>query len=62
VVRGEKLKEFLNLIVKFLTTHAHPFHQLPPTPISYADVSVADIESEFQKYDTDVLNQNIRIN
>jgi hypothetical protein len=62
MVRGEKLKEVLNLIVKFLTTHAHPFHQIPPTPISNAGVSISDLEAELQKYDTDVLNQNIRIN
>lgn len=62
MVRGEKLKEMLSLIVRFLTTHAHPYHQLPPTPISSGGVSVADIESEFQNYDSKVLNQNIRIN
>ena len=62
LVRGEKLKELLNLIVKFLTTHSHPFHQLPPTPISYGGVTVANLESEFQNYDSKVLNENIRIN
>lgn len=62
MVRGESLKNFLNLIVKFLTTHSHPFHQLPPTPISYSQVSVASIEQEFQNYDRNVVNQNIRIN
>jgi len=62
VVRGESLKNFLNLIVKFLTTHSHPFHQLPPTPISYSQVSVASIEQEFQNYDSKVVNQNIRVN
>jgi hypothetical protein len=62
LVRGEKLKELLNLIVRFLTTHSHPYHQLPPTPVSYGGVSLADIESNFQSYDENVLNQNIRIN
>jgi hypothetical protein len=62
LVRGEKLKEMLSLIVRFLTTHAHPYHQLPPTPISSGGVSVADIEAEFQNYDSKVLNENIRIN
>jgi hypothetical protein len=62
VVRGESLKKILNLMVKFMTTHSHPFHSLPPTPISYSQVSVAIIDQEFQKYDSTVLNQNIRIN
>jgi hypothetical protein len=62
MVRGESLKKILNLLVKFMTTHSHPFHQLPPTPISYSQVSIATLDAEFQKYDSDVLNQNIRIN
>lgn len=62
LVRGYKLKELLNLIVQFLTTHSHPYHQLPPTPVSYAQINVAQIEAEFQNYDENVLNQNIRIN
>jgi hypothetical protein len=62
LVRGEKLKELLNLIVRFLTTHSHPYHQLPPTPVSYGGVTLEDIESNFQSYDENVLNQNIRIN
>jgi hypothetical protein len=62
LVRGEKLKELLNLIVRFLTTHSHPYHQLPPSSTSYGGVSLEDIESNFQSYDENVLNQNIRIN
>lgn len=62
MVRGESLKRILNLMVKFMTTHSHPYHQLPPTPTSYSQVSIATLDAEFQKYDSDVLNQNIRIN
>lgn len=62
IVRGEQLKQVLNLIVKFLTTHCHPFHGLPPVPVSFSGVDVTQIESEFQLYDSKVLNQNIRIN
>ena len=62
VVRGESLKNFLNLIVKFLTTHSHPFHGLPPTPVSFSEITVETIEQEFQNYDSKVVNQNIRIN
>ena len=62
MVRGESLKKLLNLIVKFLVSHAHPYHQLPPTPVSDEGTSVADIEVEFQNYDSTIVNQNIRIN
>ena len=61
-VRGEKLKEILNLIVQFLNSHCHAYHGLPPVPVSHSGVSVPQIESEFQLYDSKVLNQNIRIN
>lgn len=62
LVRGEQLKQLLNLIVKFLNSHCHAFHGLPPVPVSFSSVSVAQIESELQLYDFKVLNQNIRIN
>ena len=62
MVRGEKLKQILNLMVKFLTTHCHPFHGLPPVPTSFSGVDVTQIEAEFQLYDSKVLNQKIRIN
>jgi hypothetical protein len=62
IVRGEKLKEILNLIVQFLNSHCHAYHGLPPVPVSHSGVSVPQIESEFQLYDSKVLNQNIRIN
>jgi hypothetical protein len=62
LVRGEKLKEFLTLLVKFLTTHVHPYHGMPPNPTSFSEVTIDTIEQEFQNYDSKVLNQNIRIN
>jgi hypothetical protein len=62
LVRGYKLKELLNLIVRFLVSHSHPYHQLPPSSDSYGGVGTDDIESEFQNYDENVLSQNIRIN
>jgi hypothetical protein len=62
IVRGEKLKEFLTLIVSFLTTHTHSFSGLPPVPTSFSGVKVGDIEESFQNFDENVLNQNIRIN
>jgi hypothetical protein len=62
LVRGYKLKELLNLIVRFLTSHSHPYHQLPPSDTSYAGVSIENLEQTFESYDDNVLNQNIRIN
>jgi hypothetical protein len=62
LVRGEKLKQLLNLIVNFLTTHVHAYHGLPPNPTSYSSVTVGQLEQNFQTYDSEVLNQNIRIN
>jgi hypothetical protein len=62
MVRGEKLKEFLNLLMRFLLTHVHAYHGIPPNPTSFSEVTIGNIEEAFQKYDTDVLNQNIRIN
>lgn len=62
LVRGYKLKEILNIIVKFLVSHSHPYHDLPPSRISFSKVDIPQIESEFEKYDETVLNQNIRIN
>jgi hypothetical protein len=61
-VRGEKLKEFLTLMMRFVLTHCHAYHGLPPNPTSFSQVTIGQIEEEFQKYDDKVLNQNIRIN
>jgi len=62
MVRGDKLKEFLNLLMKFVLTHCHGYHGTPPSSVSFSQVSVAQREQEFQKYDSKVLNQNIRLN
>ena len=61
-VRGDKLKEFLTLLMRFVLTHVHPYHGTPPNPVSFSQVSITQIEQEFQNYDSKVLNQNIRIN
>jgi hypothetical protein len=57
LVRGESLKELLNLIVQVLTTHVHPYDGLPPVP----DGNYEKLLTEFQLYDTKILNQKIRI-
>lgn len=62
LVRGEKLKELLNLIVQFLITHTHSFPMLPPLPVSYSGVDISKLTAELELYNSKVLNQNIRIN
>ena len=62
MVRGDKLKEFLTLLMRFTLTHCHAYHGLPPNPKSFSQVEIAQIEQEFLNYDSKVLNQNIRIN
>jgi hypothetical protein len=57
LVRSEALKELLNLIIQFLVSHGHPYHQLPPIP-----QGVDKLLGEFAQYDEKVINQNIRIN
>jgi hypothetical protein len=57
LVRSGSLKQLLNLIIQFLISHGHPYHQLPPIP-----QGVDKILQEFGQYDTKVVNQNIRIN
>ena len=64
IVRGDQLKEILNLIITFLTTHTHSWHCSPPEEIPYdkGSVSKSMITSEFALFDSKVINQNIRTN
>lgn len=65
MVRGESLKELLELIVSFLVNHSHPYSQLPPyeqAKSEDATISKSDITAEFAQYSSKVLNTNIRIN
>jgi hypothetical protein len=62
MVRGEKLMEFLNLVIKFLTSHVHSFHGLPPVPVSVDGTSSADILKQINEAYFTILNENIRIN
>lgn len=64
IVRGDQLKELLNLMVKYLISHTHPWHCLPPDekPYNSESTSKSMITSEFELYDSKVINQNIRTN
>jgi len=62
MVRGEELLELINLVVRFLTTHVHPYPGVPPVPISQDGTSSAQILTELQNAVNKILNENIRIN
>lgn len=62
MVRGEELMELLNLIVKFLITHVHPYPGLPPVPVSQDGTSSQDILKAILEARQKILNGNIRIN
>jgi hypothetical protein len=61
-VRGEQLMSFMNLVVRFLIGHVHPFPGLPPVPTSIDGVSAQQILIELQNAPNTILNQYIRIN
>jgi hypothetical protein len=62
MVRGEKLMDLMNLIVRFLTSHVHPYHGLPPVPTAQDGTLSADILQKMQDAPNTILNENIRIN
>lgn len=62
MVRGDQLMELLNLIVKFLISHVHPFPGLAPVPVGIDGTQVSEILQKLLSADTTILNQNIRIN
>jgi hypothetical protein len=62
MVRGEKMLDLLNLIVKFLVGHVHPFHGIPPVPTAMDGTLSADILQKIADAPNSVLNSNIRIN
>jgi len=62
MVRGDELMKFLNLVVRFLTTHVHAFPGLPPVPVSSDGTSAAQILVDLQNASNTILNQNLRIN
>jgi hypothetical protein len=64
MVRGESLKELLNLMVTFLLKHTHMYHRATPYEYTHENspVTKSQLQSEFDLFDSKVLNQNIRIN
>ena len=62
MVRGDELMKFLNLIVRFLIAHVHPYPGMPPIPQSLDGVQVSDMLQQLQNASNTILNQTIRIN
>jgi len=61
-VRGEELLELLNLIVRFLITHAHPFPGLPPVSVTEDGSTIDNLLKELSLATRKILSKKIRIN
>ena len=62
LVRGEELLELIQLMVRFMLEHVHPWHQLPPDTETSSGVKSSDIRTELQNAYDKILNKKIRIN
>jgi len=62
MVRGDELMKLINLIVKYLISHVHPFHGLSPVPVGRDGTRTEEILQQLQNAPQTILNQNIRIN
>ena len=62
MVRGEELLELIDLIVRYLISHVHAYHGLPPVPVGQDGTTSLDVLTQLQEAYQKVLNKNIRIN
>jgi hypothetical protein len=63
LVRGDELLEFLNLVVRFLSSHVHAMPGESPNPTGLAEtVTLDEINKALNEFSEKVLNKNIRIN
>jgi hypothetical protein len=62
MVRGEELLELIDMIVRFLITHTHPFPGLPPVPVTQDGSSTAKMLTELNNAVEKILSSNIRLN
>jgi len=62
MVRGDELMKLINLIVKYLLSHVHPFHGLSPVPVKRDGTRSDEILQQLLNAPDTILNQNIRIN
>lgn len=61
-VRGEELLQLIDVIVRYLITHVHPYPGMPPVPVSSDGTRVDDLLKELLDASSKILNKNIRIN
>ena len=62
MVRGEELLELINLIVRFLITHAHPFPGLAPVSVTEDGSTINGLLNELSLATKKILNKKIRMN
>jgi hypothetical protein len=62
LVRGEELMELLNLIVRYVVGHVHPFPGVQPVPIAVDGTSSLEILQKIADASNTILNEHIRIN
>jgi hypothetical protein len=62
MVRGEKLIDLLELIIKYLITHVHPNYNMAPDTKSLSEVTNEQLLTKIFQARTEILNENIRIN
>jgi hypothetical protein len=62
MVRGEKLLNLLELIVKYLLNHVHPYHNMPPNPVAKDQTTSQQILTEIFNGYQNILNEKLRIN
>ena len=62
MVRGEELLTLIELIVRYLATHVHPYPGMPPVAVSSDGTSISDVLKELLEASSKILNKNIRIN
>jgi hypothetical protein len=62
MVRGDKLIDFLELIVQYLITHVHPYHNMAPDSKSLSEITNQELLTKLFQARSEILNENIRIN
>lgn len=62
MVRGEQLLNLVELIVKYLVSHVHPYHGMGPNQVSLDGTQSQKILAELFNATETVLNKNLRIN
>lgn len=62
MVRGEQLMSFLELIVRFLISHVHPYHGMAPDSQGLDGTLTETLLTKLFDADSKILNKNLRIN